>query len=372
MDRMHVAWHLSNSDYAAEYPVVADQPPGSVVATSRIPRTLAALDRAEKVDGVPAAVAQTILGVTLSGGVGPSEKNARADVLALQHALHAAWDLQESGPLAFSNAVAEVPAADPVDPARLVVTRQAIRGMHDRFLGGFPGGGKPQTAEPAITAPSPISPTPTRSSDEFAGDVSWELTDAPAASTPRERVAAWLRTYRGAIEAAETRHGVDRRAIAGAIAWEALQNVIGKPRVRRWVGPGKVHVTEGGAKSAAEETEQLGYLPQKNEQGRKTVLGDPVGAITYIAAIMQAGAEAADAGKYNLRGDPPMLCYLYHAKPPSWSQGHFGPGKRESPQPLGYGGSDMAVWIADSTNLAWLATQVGAPSGALSRKPRGY
>lgn len=205
MDRMHVAWHLSSSDYAAEYPMVADQPPGSVVATSRIPRTLAALDRAEKVDSVPAAVAQTILGATLSGGVGPGEKNARTDVLAVQHALHAEWDLQESGPLAFRNAEAEVPTTDPVDPARLVVTRQAIRRMHDRFLRGFPGGGKPQTAGHAITAPSPVSPTPTRSSDQWnTSGVSWELTDAPAASTPRERVAAWLRTYRGAIEAAET------------------------------------------------------------------------------------------------------------------------------------------------------------------------
>lgn len=373
MDRMHVAWHLSNSDYAAEYPVVADQPPSSVVATSRIPRTLAALDRAEKVDWVPAAVAQAILGTTLSGGVGPGEKNARADVLALQHALHAAWDLQESGPLAFSNAVAEVPAIDPVDPARLVVTRQAIRGMHDRFLRGFPGGGKPQTAGPSITAPSPVSPIPTRSSDQWnTSGVSWELTDAPAASTPRERVAAWLRTYRRAIEDAEARHGVDRRAIAGAIAWEALQNVIGKPNIRLWVGPGKVHVTEWKGKSSAEETEQLGYLPQRSEQGRKAALGDPVGAITYIAAIMQASAEAADAGHYNLRGDPPILCYLYNAKSPSWSQGHFGPGKKESPQPLGYSGSPMAVWVADSTNLAWLTAQVGAPGGALLTKPRGY
>ena len=87
MDRMHVAWHLSNSDHAAEYPVVANQPPGSVVATSRIPLTLAAVDRAEKAESVPAGVAQAILGVTLSGGVGPGEKNARADVLALQHAM---------------------------------------------------------------------------------------------------------------------------------------------------------------------------------------------------------------------------------------------------------------------------------------------
>ncbi len=372
MDRMHVAWLLTNVDYTAEYPAVAAMPPGSVVAASHIPLLRAALGRVATVDSMSDAVAGAILGATLSGGVGPGQRNARADVLAIQHAMHAAWDLHQTPPLAFADAQAEVGTADPVSPAQLVVTKQAIRAVYDRYIRGFPGGGRPQAALPAITPSASLAPPRGTRTGGVKG-LSWELTDAPAGATPRDRVGAWLSAYRAVIEAAEVRHGVDRRAIAAAVAWEALENVVGSApsSLRLWTGPGKVHASEWSGKSAAEEVEAAGYLPSQAKTARETALGDPVTAIDYIATIMQAHAEAADAGGYNLRADTPMLCYLYHAKTPSWSTAHFGPVKR-SPATLGYGGSDMAVWIAKPANLAWVTAQVGTPSGALSIRPRGY
>jgi uncharacterized protein DUF4157/L,D-transpeptidase-like protein len=372
MDRMHVLWLLTNADYAAEQPAVAQQPPGSEVATSRIGRLNRAIDRMSAVDAMPAPVAGALYrGLSLTGGVGPGQPNHRADVLALQHAMHAAWDLHEAPPLAFAAAQAEVGTADPVDPSRLVITRQAIQASYSRYVRGFPGGGAPQTALPAIPAPGTGAPAAgTRTTG--GGGLSWELTDAPAGPTPQARVGSWLSRYSGVISAAETRHGVDRRAIAAAIAWEALNNVAASTVFRQWSGPGKVHGSSYTGTTAAEQTEALGYLPpQASEAARLAVLSDIVGSISYIAAIMQASAEAAEAGGYNLRADTPMLCFLYHAWDINRSRSYFGVVKR-SPAPLAYTGSPMAIWIADATNLAFVTAAVGSPSPALSARPRGY
>jgi hypothetical protein len=84
-------------------------------------------------------------------------------------------------------------------------------------------------------------------------DVSYELSDAPRMcvqtsldeiSLAQMRVLAWLTQHRAEIIAAERGFNIDRRAIAGAIAWEALMNVRGTLTqvFGRGVGPGKAHV----------------------------------------------------------------------------------------------------------------------------------
>ena len=79
---------------------------------------------------------------------------------------------------------------------------------------------------------SPAPPKPVRYLSRE--DVSFELKDAPFAcvntslrviSLAEMRVLAWLQEHRHEITTAERRFRADRRAIAGAIAWEALQNV---------------------------------------------------------------------------------------------------------------------------------------------------
>src|SRR5262245_30224976 len=108
---------------------------------------------------------------------------------------------------------------------------------------------------------------------------SFELSDAPRLCIPvplggvsedEARVAAWIWQYRQDIIDAEARFRVDRRAIAGAIAWEALENVLG--RSLRAEGPGKIHVFAHvlqGLFSSGDGTDTLpklveddGYLPQ--------------------------------------------------------------------------------------------------------------
>ncbi|HST48842.1 eCIS core domain-containing protein [Jatrophihabitans sp.] len=370
MDRMHLLWLLTNADYAAEQPAVAQQPPGSEVATSRIRLLNGAIDRMPAVDTIPAPVAGALYGgLSVAGGIGPGQPNRRADVLALIHAMHAAWDLHEAPPLAFADALAELGTADPVDAGRLVVTRQAIRASYGRYVRGFPGAGAPQAALPPIPVPGAGAP-PAGTRSAGGGGLSWELTDAPAGPTPRARVGSWLGRYSGVIGAAETRHGVDRRAIAAAIAWEALHNVAGGTTLRQWSGPGKVHNTAYIGTPASQQVESLGYLPAQTEAARSALLSDPVGAISYIGAIMQGSADAADTGGYNLRADPPMLCFLYHSWDIERSRRHFA--TKRSPAPLDHSSSAMAVWIEDATNLAFVTAAVGSPSGALAARPRGY
>src|ERR1700761_5235332 len=83
---------------------------------------------------------------------------------------------------------------------------------------------------------------------------SYEMEDAPRVCVATRicsmrpeamRVLAWMRDHRDDIAGAERRFEVDRRAIAGAIAWEAIEN----PRptqgfLRSSVGKGKGHVRQ--------------------------------------------------------------------------------------------------------------------------------
>jgi|SRR5882757_2348123 len=131
----------------------------------------------------------------------------------------------------------------------------------------------------------------------------WDLLKSHAApghlSDAQCAVFAWLVEHKPYLVAAERTWNVDRRAIAGAIAWEALQNpncltpLLGG--CGRSVGPGKVHYKSkrflGEGIPVAKQIELAGYLPVQNVASRKRILRTPEGAITYIAAIMSAYAD---------------------------------------------------------------------------------
>ena len=198
--------------------------------------------------------------------------------------------------------------------------------------------------------------------DEF---VSFELAEAqslpdaptkiPNLSPLLRRVHAWLRKYQGVIVAAESRFGIDRRAIAGAIAWEATQNIrSGSPRS---VGPGKVHLWEPPFKDvAAVEVEKLGQLPKRTYEERKKILSTPQGSITYIAAIMAEGALAAANNGFNIACDPAVLTNVYAAWDLSeWRKTMEEKAKEGSAYPKI--GAPMAIWVRD--NLAFLNDAVG-------------
>jgi hypothetical protein len=155
---------------------------------------------------------------------------------------------------------------------------------------------------------------PRRTGISFELRSAWSL---PSASEPpswlgraEQRVFNWLAVHRNSIVAAEWRWHIDRRAIAGAIAWEALQNInyftpalIGCGRSS---GPGKVHYRAnrlfGEGDPVARQIEVAGYLPRRSMVDRKRHLREPAGAIEYIGATMCAYADiGSDCGFEDLR-----------------------------------------------------------------------
>jgi hypothetical protein len=207
-----------------------------------------------------------------------------------------------------------------------------------------------------------------------------ELPDAPDAMTgltpEKQKVLSWLRVNQELIVQAEADWLVDRRAIAGAIAWEALNNVKSGRVFRRWEGPGKIHYFDIGAPvkgaipnamawlmgshkvTTAEMTEAAGYLPPKTEQERGTAVKTAAGSITYIAAIMRADADVVSRlGGYPEEltyWNPPVLATWFNTKTLDELKAIYS--KKRYPAPLDPG-EKMGPWVRD--NLAYLEAAVG-------------
>lgn len=146
---------------------------------------------------------------------------------------------------------------------------------------------------------------------------SFELRDLPPRSTYRESVFAWISRYRPLILAESARRRVDPRAIAGVIAYEAIENPLPAQLagVVRFSGPGKVHYKqfhtfEGNP--VARQVERLGYLPRLTILERQAALRKPEGAIRYIAAIMDAFADVATKNDQAIRCRPDLLVTFFN------------------------------------------------------------
>lgn len=191
------------------------------------------------------------------------------------------------------------------------------------------------------------------------------VTPPPDAPTREQRVWLWLKGYSGMILKAAADFHLDPAAVAGAIAWEALQNV--KPGIV--YGPGKVHPFELGKVAAAEFVEgKAKYaptLPVQNVVTRTALLATPGGAIRYIAGIMNAyayEAEHAPRGR-DIRNAPGILATYFNGAggfdlpdAPAGFRNRFA-----NPSPL-RPGTTMGQWVAN--NLAYLRSALGSsPTG---------
>jgi hypothetical protein len=232
-----------------------------------------------------------------------------------------------------------------------------------------------------------LTASPTPGPSVGAEDVSYEIraSFAPVGTSlaglnPAElQVLAWLRENRTTIANAEQKFRVDRRAIAGAIAWEMLENVIRNPRTDLSVGLGKVHTRyvnkknpiklawvniygqisgDPGVQTIAKEAEELGYLPAQTFESRKAILATTSGAITYIAAIMAAIADIASRYKFDdIRSNPVILTHVYHGKTLKSWEAHLA---AKSPGSSFSGGTPMALWV--SSHLPFIEDGVGKPN----------
>jgi hypothetical protein len=120
--------------------------------------------------------------------------------------------------------------------------------------------------------------TPPRTADEVSFEIGASFLPIdggpPGLDDAQKQVFACLNAWRGDIENAERTFHVSRVAIAGAIAWEMLENV--RTRSPRSVGFGKIHLYNYNLRgTVAEQAERRGYLPAKTYDGRKLFLSTP-------------------------------------------------------------------------------------------------
>lgn len=209
-----------------------------------------------------------------------------------------------------------------------------------------------------------------------------ELAPLPAEpdglSVAERYVFRWLARHRVLIENAESRWDVDRRAVAAAIVWEALENPnYFTPLVRgvgRVSGPGKVHyrskIIFGEGNPVAKQVELDGYLPRRTRAERRKLLRGCESAIDYIGAIMSAYADIGSSHGFDLRyRDDLILTQPYNGvrliggldELDSWRAALARHRRRGTLlKPL----NPMYKWANRPDNRAFLEAAVGYPRGA--------
>ena len=180
------------------------------------------------------------------------------------------------------------------------------------------------------------------------GYVSAELGMQGFAGTPEQATATWIHRNRDLIVHFSRYYRVSPYAVAGVIAYEALDNtapaIYEASGIARYDGPGKVHFrqyrfAEGDPPS--KEVEDMGYLPAQTETGRAALLSKPMGAVVYISAIMDAFANAGYHHGYSIRCRPDILVSLYSA----WTVREF---ERHTTDSLHHEliDNDAGLWVA--------------------------
>ena len=146
--RLLQLWSIDVGAYGTEEAAVSAQIANKRLTTADIPATIAALRRNEE-QSIAREVANAQLGLTLTGSVVAGGQNAKADVIALQHALHANWNLSNADFTRESAAVSGGP--DPVDNAAIAATLRGIAAFKAAHVAGTSRRGGPLagTAPPA-------------------------------------------------------------------------------------------------------------------------------------------------------------------------------------------------------------------------------
>ncbi|SIT49799.1 hypothetical protein BN2475_1840001 [Paraburkholderia ribeironis] len=153
---------------------------------------------------------------------------------------------------------------------------------------------------------------------------------SPNTDSPRNSVWFWIADHARTIKRVAAQRNVDARAIAGAIAWEGLQNPY--PVELNWLGKdqivGKIHIPENemdrrryGQNGQADffwaVAVEGNYMPHCRADERRTLLeGNDEIAIQYIGAIMALIADEAKEHDIDIRRNPGALTWAYHGRHP--------------------------------------------------------
>lgn len=175
----------------------------------------------------------------------------------------------------------------------------------------------------------------------------------PPSREPRRAVAYWLGLHRDEIVAAESRWRVSRTAIAGIIAWEALENPQGWSVSSH--GPGKMHED---ADLWAGAVGDLFYGNPESGRADLHVFGRrPAVAITYIGAALALAAETAEDAGFSIRNSPEVLAQAYHGHSPrGWAKKMA---SKKAGEPFTLVPGSMGPWVQQ--NRTYLDQAVGQP-----------
>ena len=184
--------------------------------------------------------------------------------------------------------------------------------------------------------------------------VSFELHIQGDRGTPRQEVTAWLNENRAEIARDSARWRVSPKAVAGVVAYEAIEDPLPGQfaRIFRFSGPGKVHYKEyftSEGEPVAKQVEDIGYLPRLTETQRKKRLSNSAGAIQYICVIMRYYSDIAASHHLVLSDNVGALATLYSA----WSPASY---KRYLQSDRGRQGlftpNNVGEWVL--TNISYL------------------
>jgi hypothetical protein len=173
---------------------------------------------------------------------------------------------------------------------------------------------------------------------------------------PREAVAYWLTTHQQEIRNSAAKFNVDEYAIAGIIAWEALENP------QAWsissVGPGKMHLeAKSGQLSWPEAVEGTGRMPPLSKLLRKINLKKPAVAIDYIGASLDVASAIAELHGWSIRNNAGVLGQAYHSFTPE--QWDTKVAAKAPDEPFELVPVTMGEWIPN--NMPYLKKALGGP-----------
>ncbi len=258
--------------------------------------------------------------------------------------------------------------------------------MHFELVSGVEAIHDPESPKPSATPKTSVQRSVAKSAVGGEGatissvvqrrEISEELASAatlpppsptlPGLSKPEEQVLSWLEHHKAEIEAAEAKFHIDRRAIASAIAWEALKNPETHfGRLGRWaLAPGKPHYSAnrgpGEGEPITKEVEEMGIEPKRTMRQRKQFLeASPANSIEYIGAVMYAYADIAERNGYDIRCDPEILTNCYQGGGPQADYRVWVAHLKGKHGAKLVAGNAMALWTG--AHLQYLETAVGTP-----------
>jgi hypothetical protein len=225
LDGLHRLWSIPDGAYGPEYAAVGRRAENETIAAADIPATIAGLARNQE-DSIIKDVAQDQLGISLNASVavGAHQSNSKQDMLVLQDALHANWNIGNADYTRERQALNAGP--DPVNNADIPET---IRGI-GRFKAAFVAG----TSRRGGVMGSTAVPTPQQSADRETALIT------PGTATVTTVVGGVTTTTAASFQDTVRVAGVDKtyrqdlwEAMDGVVSWMFPQGqaLLGRPRI---------------------------------------------------------------------------------------------------------------------------------------------